>query len=66
MLTNKGNTVLYTGVTDDVQRRLFEHRKGSIKTSFTWRYQFWKLVFVEEFGDLAEAIEREKQGRLEA
>ena len=61
MLTNKGNTVLYTGVTDDVQRRLFEHRTRSVKTSFTWRYQCWKLVFMEEFADNTEAIDREKQ-----
>ena len=60
ILTNKGNRVLYTGVTNDLQRRLFEHRNGK-RSSFTGRYKTRKLVYFEEFGDAYLAISREKQ-----
>ena len=61
MVTNKSNTVLYTGVSNDIQQRLFDHRTGSDQASFAWRYQCWKLVCMEEFNDIKEAIAREKQ-----
>jgi putative endonuclease len=61
MVTNKGHTVLYIGVTNDLQQRLFEHRVGADPNSFAWRYQCWKLVHLEEFGDIRAAIAREKQ-----
>ena len=48
-LTNKGRTVLYTGVTNDLQRRLFEHRTGKDPIAFTWQYQCWTLVYFETF-----------------
>ena len=61
MVTNKGNTTLYAGVTNDPQRRLFEHRTGVSPKSFAWRYQCWKLVYLEEHSDINVAIRRETQ-----
>jgi len=61
ILTNKGRTVLYIGVTNDLQRRLFEHRTGRDKSAFTWNYQCWTLVHLEPFKYIKQAIAREKQ-----
>ena len=61
IVTNKGNTVLYTGVTNDIHRRLFEHRLGSSRASFAWRYQCWKLVYLEAFRSIEDAIKKEKR-----
>jgi putative endonuclease len=61
IVANKGNTVVYIGVTNDIERRLFEHRTGDSPSAFAWRYQCWKLVHLEEFNDIREAIRREKQ-----
>ena len=61
ILTNKNNTVLYTGVTNDIVRRLYEHKNNLIVGSFTSRYNVHKLVYFEETNDIKEAIEREKQ-----
>lgn len=60
ILTNAHHTVLYTGVTDDLHRRLTEHRSGR-GSAFCRRYNAGKLVFVETFCDVNEAIAREKQ-----
>ena len=60
LLTNQNNTVLYTGVTNDLQRRLYEHKKG-INKGFTSYYNVNKLVYFEQFNDSNEAIKREKQ-----
>ena len=60
LLTNKGNTVLYTGMTNDLQRRLYEHREGP-EDGFTKRYCVRKLVYFETTPDVRAAIEREKQ-----
>ena len=61
ILTNKNNTVLYTGVTRDLVRRVYEHRNHLDKDSFTARYHVTKLIFFEETTDVRVAIEREKQ-----
>ena len=61
LLTNKGRTVLYTGVTNDLQRRLFEHRTGKDPDGFAWNYQCWTLVYFETFKYVKQAIAREKQ-----
>jgi putative endonuclease len=61
ILTNKNNTVLYTGVTSDLQRRLHEHREGLHINAFTKRYNCTKLVYFEAFGMIIDAIYREKQ-----
>lgn len=60
ILTNKWNTVLYTGVTKDFSRRLYEH-KHKIVESFTAKYNVHKLVYYEDTTDVKAAIEREKQ-----
>ena len=60
IMTNKHNTVLYTGVTNNLQRRVYEHRQKWIK-GFTTRYNAKKLVYYEVFGDPENAIAREKQ-----
>ena len=60
ILTNKGNTVLYTGITNDLQRRVYEH-KAKLANGFTKRYNVSKLVYYEIFDDPENAIAREKQ-----
>ena len=61
ILTNRGNTVLYTGVTSDLERRLYDHLKKTRPNSFTARYNLHKLVYIEYFNSMADAIAREKQ-----
>jgi putative endonuclease len=62
ILTNARNTVLYTGVTSDIGRRLEEHRSKTTP-GFTNRYHVDKLVHVEVFDSIENAILREKQIR---
>jgi putative endonuclease len=59
-LTNKNNTVIYTGVTSDILRRSGEH-KDKVFKGFSSRYNLDKLVYYEEFYDVNQAIAREKQ-----
>ena len=61
ILTNKNHTVLYTGVTGNLIRRIYEHRNEADPNSFTAKYQVHKLVYFEETGDVKAAIQREKQ-----
>ena len=61
ILTNKYGTVLYTGVTKDLVRRVYEHKNHLDKDSFTAKYKVTKLVYFEETTDVKSAIEREKQ-----
>lgn len=61
ILTNKNNSVLYTGVTSNLANRLYEHRNGLYQKSFTSRYNVTKLVYYEGFINIEEAIAREKQ-----
>ncbi len=61
LLTNKNNTVLYTGFTDDLARRIDEHKRKVIPKSFTSRYNCDKLVYFEEFNTIDEGSKREKQ-----
>jgi putative endonuclease len=60
IMTNKHNTVLYTGMTNDLKRRAYEHRTGR-GGGFTSRYNVNKLVYYEVFADPRSAIAREKQ-----
>jgi len=60
IMTNKRNTVLYTGVTNDLRRRVYEH-KGKLVDGFTKKYNITKLVYYEIFQDPENAIMREKQ-----
>jgi putative endonuclease len=59
--TNKNNTVLYTGVTNNLVRRMEEHKFKQNPKSFTARYNIEKLVWYENYTDIGEAIAREKQ-----
>jgi putative endonuclease len=59
-MTNKYNTVLYTGVTNDLMHRVWEHKEGS-GSIFTSRYRVTKLVYYESFENINLAIAREKQ-----
>ena len=60
IMTNKHNTVLYTGMTNNLKRRAYEHRTGQ-GGGFTSRYNATKLVYYEVFADALSAIAREKQ-----
>jgi putative endonuclease len=59
ILTNKFIS-LYIGVTNDLQRRLFEH-KNKLVDGFTKKYNITELVYIEQFSNVEEAIRREKQ-----
>ena len=61
ILTNKNQTVLYTGVTKNLIRRVYEHKNHLDKESFTAKYKVDRLVYFEETSDVRAAIEREKQ-----
>ena len=58
--TNQRNTVLYTGVTNDLQRRISEHKQKTLK-GFTFRYNVDKLIYYEVFPSPTEAIMAEKK-----
>ena len=60
MTTNFTNRVIYTGVTNNLVRRSFQHRESE-QPGFTKRYKAWKLVYYEVFYDAIAAITREKQ-----
>jgi putative endonuclease len=60
ILTNFTNTVLYTGVTNDLVRRVYEHKNKLVK-GFTKKYNVDKLVYFEATEDVLSAITREKQ-----
>ena len=59
ILTNRSNGVLYVGVTNDLIRRVWEHRKGLVE-GFTRRYGLKTLVYFELYDDIRQAIQREK------
>jgi len=59
ILTNKSRT-LYTGVTGDIEGRVFQHKHGQGST-FTSKYKITKLVYYESFSNILDAITREKQ-----
>ena len=61
ILTNRTNTVLYIGVTARLTRRLALHREPSGRDSFTRRYRLTRLIYVEEYHRVIDAISREKQ-----
>ena len=61
ILTNSTNKVLYTGVTNDLERRIEEHKNKIKPNSFTSKYNVHKLVFYEQTTDVKSAIAREKQ-----
>jgi len=60
IMTNIHITTLYIGVTNDLSRRIFEHKKEIVK-GFTEKYKLKKLLYFEEYKNINEAIGREKQ-----
>jgi putative endonuclease len=60
LLTNWNNKVMYLGVTNDLERRLYKHKNKLVK-GFTERYNVNKLVYFEETRDITAAIAREKE-----
>ena len=60
IMTNQHDSVLYIGLTNDLARRISEHRAGEI-SGFTASYQCHKLVYHEHYSEVEEAIAREKQ-----
>ena len=60
LMTNRANTVIYTGVTSDLKKRAYEHRNKLLE-GFTKRYNVGKLVYYECFDSIEDAIVREKQ-----
>ncbi|MDD5639813.1 MAG: GIY-YIG nuclease family protein [Candidatus Pacebacteria bacterium] len=60
IITNYNNTVLYTGVTNNLERRIQEH-KSKIISSFSNKYNLNKIVYYEQFNNIEDAISREKQ-----
>jgi putative endonuclease len=62
IVTNPKKTVLYTGVTNDLERRMLEHYENrGKKETFAGKYFCYKLIYFEIFHDIKEAIEREKE-----
>jgi len=59
IMANEWNNVLYVGVTNNLARRISEHRQGH-GGRFTSKYNLYKLVFIEEFQDINDAIRAEK------
>lgn len=59
-VTNWTGNVLYTGMTSDIEKRIFEH-KNKLHRGFTQKYNLNHLVYFEEFSDPVNAIQREKQ-----
>ena len=61
ILANKTGTVVYTGVTNDLIRRVYEHKQNVDSDGFTAKYAVHKLVYYEQTSSRYEAISREKQ-----
>lgn len=61
ILSNYKNSTYYIGVTNNLERRYFEHKNKIIKLSFSSKYNLTKLVYYEQIEDIYTAISREKQ-----
>jgi len=61
IMTNKPNGTLYIGVTSNLSQRIYQHKFGTFKGSFTDKYKLRQLVYYEECGSYYFAFEREKQ-----
>ena len=61
ILSNNTNVAIYTGVTNDLARRIYEHKKDLNQNSFCSKYGIHKLVYYEIIDDVESAIAREKQ-----
>ncbi len=60
ILTNEATNAFYTGVTNDIQRRISEHKQKLVE-GFTKKYDLTRLVYIEQFTDINEAITAEKK-----
>ena len=60
LLTNWNNKVMYVGVTNNLERRIYEHKEKLVK-GFTEKYNVNKLVYYEQTSDIVEALNREKE-----
>ncbi|MEX2488539.1 MAG: GIY-YIG nuclease family protein, partial [Pseudomonadales bacterium] len=60
IITNQNHSTLYIGVTNNLLRRINEHKNGDIR-GFSAKYRLKKLIYAEETNDVMSAIEREKQ-----
>jgi putative endonuclease len=60
LLTNNNDNIMYIGVTNNLQRRIYEHKNKLVK-GFTEKYNVHKLVYYEETPDIRVALEREKE-----
>ena len=61
ILANETNVTIYTGITNDLIRRVYEHKHSAAPDSFTSKYKINKLVYYEDTTDVRAAIAREKQ-----
>ena len=61
IVTNFDRTTLYIGVTNDLIKRVYEHKNHLIPDSFTDKYNCGTCIYYEKFNDINQAIEREKQ-----
>ena len=61
IMTNQWNTTLYTGVTSDLPKRIYQHKNKIYNESFSARFNLTKIVYFEAFHSIEEAIHREKQ-----
>ena len=61
ILSSNTNVTIYTGITNDLIRRVYEHRNEADPKSFTAKYKVHKLVYFEQTTDVRAALEREKQ-----
>ena len=59
-MSNENNSVLYTGITNSLSRRISEHKRN-LNSGFTKKYNITKLVYYEIFENVCNAIDREKQ-----
>ena len=59
-MANENNTVLYTGVTNNLPRRVYEHKNGLVE-GFSNKYKLKYIIYFEEYKEVREAINREKQ-----
>jgi putative endonuclease len=60
LLTNWNNKIMYVGMTNNLQRRIYEHKEKSVK-GFTEKYNVNKLVYFEQTSDVEAALNREKE-----
>src|SRR3989339_887269 len=60
IISNVYDSVLYIGVTNNLERRMWEHKNGFIKNSFSEKYCLKKLLYYEDYNDINQAIQREK------